>query len=313
MIDNSLNQHITMYRKLVKCIGRSNRSSNMYFSSSAKFVANNFNANKITNYHDKSVVDKLSSSENTSATSESTTLGQQAHDQGAVHFLKKVYKTTGVGIVLGLSTAHMLHASGIALTHPYHLMGVGFVGAMASIATMSWVKCEYLEKDGLHYSRQPIARLTAYGGLCVGMGATIAPMVSMYCTEQPMILPMAVGISAATMFGASMYAYMRPHNALSAWRGPLAGCLTGCVAMGLASIGSTWMFGPNAFSEMWWHVDMYAGVVLFSAMTSYDTYAAVKMYEAHTPDHIECATSLYLNFMNLLIRFMEIIGKFKKN
>ena len=65
-------------------------------------------------------------------------------------------------------------------------------------------------------SVQPDSRLAAYGGLCLSIGAAVSPMVSMITTMvSPTIFPLAVGLSAATMFGASMYAYKHPHRALS--------------------------------------------------------------------------------------------------
>src|SRR5204862_7335952 len=112
--------------------------------------------------------------------------------------------------------------------------------------------------------------------------------------------------------GASIYAYMKPADSLLYLKAPLMGALTGFVGMGLLSIGSMLIFGPNAFSDMWYSFDTYAGIVLFTGFTAFDTQNAIQKYKENNPDHLGCAVELYLNFVNLLIRFMEILMKAKQ-
>lgn len=70
--------------------------------------------------------------------------------------------------------------------------------------------------------------------------------------------------------------------------------------------------GPNAFSAFIHSVDLYGGVALFTALSIYDAYLARKMYLENTPDHLQCATSCFLDFINLLIQIMQIMTKAKK-
>ena len=72
------------------------------------------------------------------------------------------------------------------------------------------------------------------------------------------------------------------------------------------------VLGHNAFSDAWFSLDTYGGIVVFSGMTAYDTHVAIKMYKDGIPDHLECATQLYLNFVNILIRFIEILSRMKQ-
>jgi FtsH-binding integral membrane protein len=56
-------------------------------------------------------------------------------------------------------------------------------------------------------------------------------------------------------------------------------------------------------------VDTYGGILLFTAMNAYDTQLAMARYRDGDADHLGCATDLFLNFMNLLIRIMEALAK----
>lgn len=241
-------------------------------------------------------------------------LAEHKQNIGACNFLRKVYHTTGLGIFTGLATAETLHLSGMAVTNAPALMGVGFVASLGSALVITRGKCTVQrdEDDGTLYSVQPLSRKFAYGTLCGGMGAVVAPMVAMVNSVSPTIFPVAVGLSLCTMLGASAYAYARPYDALSTWGPALMGGLTGMVTLSCVSLGSTLFLGPNVFSDLWMQADMYGGVLLFTAMTAYDTHMAVKMYEKGNPDHIGCATDLYLDFMNLFVRFMEVMAKARK-
>ena len=52
-------------------------------------------------------------------------------------------------------------------------------------------------------------------------------------------------------------------------------------------------------------------------LLAYDTHEAINKYDKGEPDVLDCATSLFLDFVNLFIRLMiiiaEIYGKSKKS
>ncbi len=60
------------------------------------------------------------------------------------------------------------------------------------------------------------------------------------------------------------------------------------------------------------NVDLYGGIALFTGFTAYDTHRAIDLYKRNDPDHLGVATDMYLNFMNLLIRIMEIYLKMQR-
>ena len=84
------------------------------------------------------------------------------------------------------------------------------------------------------------------------------------------------------------------------------------VGLGLTSIASLLIFGPNPFASLMMRVDTYGGLLLFVGLSIYDSHKAIKMYKENQPDHIICAVTLYLDFMNILIRVMEIMKDVKK-
>ena len=247
---------------------------------------------------------------------EPTTLDAVHRDLGLSRFLTRVYSTTGAGMCAGLGTATLLSQLGPSMW----VLGTGFVGAMGSVIALSRMNPVYVDHQTTFKGSQfrekvlrgPPGRTIAYGALCTSMGAVMAPMVSMSSLISPTILPVATCLSVATMAGASLFAYMKPEGSLLTWGAPLSGALTGFVGLGLLSLGSQLLLGTNVFSDIWYHVDTYGGIALFSALIAYDTHLSVEAYRSGTPDHIGCATSLYLNFVNLLIRIMSLRAKADK-
>ena len=64
--------------------------------------------------------------------------------------------------------------------------------------------------------------------------------------------------------------------------------------------------------QMLHNVNVYGGVVVLSAFTAYDTHNMIELYKKGEPDSLSAATNFYLNFMNLLVRIMEILAKTQK-
>ena len=235
------------------------------------------------------------------------------HNRGLANFMKTTYLTTGIGISSSIVLALAADYSGFALQHPGICLGGGIIAAFAGIFGLSSTKYHiWNSKEGLT-STNSLERRASFAALTAGMGLSIAPMVSVVSEISPKILPMSAALSLATMGGASLYAYRSENAKLLRLKAPLMGALTGLVGMGLVALGSGFLFGNNMFLQMLHHVDTYAGIALFTAFTAYDTHVAIDRYEKGDPDHLGCATDFYLDFMNFLVRFMEIVAKMKKN
>jgi FtsH-binding integral membrane protein len=241
---------------------------------------------------------------------EKTTFEVVGRDVGLSEFVKRVYLTTGVGITGSLGTAWGLALFGLAEQFPIELMGGGFVAAIAGCIGMGYTKYE-VNRDKTQ-SENSQGRLMSFGAITAGMSMSIAPVIPIFHEIDPMILPTATLLSLGTMGAATFYAYSRPPGALMSWQTPLMVGLGGLCGVSLTALGSMYFYGPNPFSEMLHTVDVYGGIVFFSVFTAYETQAAVAMYQKGDPDHLGCAVNLYLDFMNLLIRFAEALAKAKR-
>jgi FtsH-binding integral membrane protein len=238
---------------------------------------------------------------------------------GLKQFMGKVmmYTSGGVAGSLGIS----LLAMPIATTSPLITFGAGTILAFGSCyglskgKTTTHEKMEIIDgkKEKVLYSESDDLKKFSFGGLIVGMGLTMSQLSLICMNIDPMIIPKALvatlGVSAGTIWWSST----RPTGSLIKWQAPLMGCLTGFVGMGLLSLGSALILGPNAFFQTWQTIDTYAGIPLFAAIMAYDIHIAVTEYNNKNPDHLGISASLYLDVLNILIRMMEIFAKMKRD
>ena len=232
---------------------------------------------------------------------------------GVERFLGKVYATTGLSIAATLGIAQGLSYSGMALQYPIHSFGMGAVLCFSGLAGVMYSKYRIVaDVDGIS-SENTTSRIFSYGAFVSGMSLTMAPMVEICNLYSPTILPIATGLSISTMIGASLFAYSRPNDSLLVYKAPLMGALTGLIGVSLSALVGSWAFGYNNLAIQILHnVDLYGGIMLFSALTAYDTHKAIDMYKRNDPDHLGVATDMYLNFMNILIRVMEVMIKIQQ-
>lgn len=242
-------------------------------------------------------------------------------DYGLKSFLMKVYFHTFAGVLsslgVGITSSYIIpHQPDIILP----LMGVGFVSAIGGIFTMQFSKCTIHEKnyksdDGkevkLYYSTNSSIRTMGYYTIIGGMSMCIAPAICM-ANATDVLLP-AMVCSTSIFTGAAYYAHTRKVGELSAWKTALHSGLYGLLGCSLFSLGSIVIFGPNYFANIFHLIDIYAGVPLFACFIAYDTHKAIEMYQQKNPDHLDCSINLYLDFMNILVRMIEILNRLKKD
>lgn len=232
------------------------------------------------------------------------------------HYLKNVYYKTGLGITGSLATASTLTylAPEFLSQNALGLLIVGAIGAIGSI--FAYRQNDYTTRkenyDGklVTVTEHSTRNKLAYGVLSVSNGLTIAPLVLISSAVNPLILPTALVLSAGTMGGASWYALSKKNSDINLWGPTLYGGLIGMVGMGLVSL-VTIPFFPQ-FAYMWFTFEPYLGIALFSALTAYDTHMAVSNFKEGNRNDLDCAISFFLNFMNLLIRFMEILMRLQR-
>jgi len=231
-----------------------------------------------------------------------------SYDIGLSKFLKNVYMTTSLGVVGSLGAAELA----CLLELPaLPLLGIGIVGTIASCFGLNYSKSVQLERvehgQVVRFCKDSFGRKLAFASLSLSMGLTITPLVSLYGVG---ILHSATMTSMAILGTSTAFAFWKPHLAISV--GPML--LTGLVGLlALQLSGFVGMcFGAHSFVSLVHSIDVYGGALLFTGMMAYDTASAVEQYKKNDADHIACAVELYLDFMNLLIRLMEIFAKSKK-
>jgi FtsH-binding integral membrane protein len=157
----------------------------------------------------------------------------------------------------------------------------------------------------IFYSINSVPRTLSYVLLIIGNGIIMIPMFSLFPDA---ILPAFIA-SSSVFGGATWYAMTRKTSELEIWGSTLYGGLTGIVGISLLGLGSNLIFGHNWFSDLSHVVSLYGGIPLFTGLVAYDTYKSIDKYQSGDPDHLGCSTELYLDFINLFVRFVEIMAK----
>lgn len=90
--------------------------------------------------------------------------------------------------------------------------------------------------------------------------------------------------------------------------------LLSLLSLDLAALGSQLIWGThNAFATAVMSVDVHMGLLLFAALSAYDTHVAVQAYRRnpHQSTHL-LAVDLFWSLLNFFLRLMELIRKYMK-
>lgn len=145
----------------------------------------------------------------------------------------------------------------------------------------------------------PQARVGLFLAFTTLEGMSLAPFVKMGAMKG--VLGSALVLTGAVFAGFTAVALLAPRGRLLALGGPLFGMLMGMVVLSLVS-----MIYPTYFAHS---ILLYGGLALFSVMIAYDTQAMIERARCGNGDHVQDATSLFLNMMNIFIRLLQILGR----
>jgi len=135
------------------------------------------------------------------------------------------------------------------------------------------------------------------------MSVSLLPLIHAYAMPVIYDALIATGVTVGAL---SSVAYNAPSEQFLSWGGPLAVGLGGMLGVSLLSILYP---GSPALRSIW----LYGGLALFSAFLLYDVQKV--MYRAktqHVYDPISGCTGIYLDAINLFVRFAMIFGNSKK-
>ena len=153
------------------------------------------------------------------------------------------------------------------------------------------------------YERQFMMKNAFYGGFVAATAASMVPMIHAYGGA---VLFDALLCTGATMGGLGAVAWNAPSEQFMKMGGVLACGLGGLLGASLLSI-----FYPG--SPALWNIQMYGGIALFSLFVLYDTQMIMNRAKTQNKyDPVRNALTIYLDAVNLFVRFAAIMGGNKK-
>jgi hypothetical protein len=126
-----------------------------------------------------------------------------------------------------------------------------------------------------------------------------------------MILPMTMGITASIFGGAALLGMILPRSFMLGYGSVLFGGIIGLMSfkfalLGAASLGTIPILNFSLTSS-----DSLCGIVLFSALSIYDTHMAIGRYKKGDADHLGTSIQILLDLWNLIIRIAKEVAKAK--
>lgn len=224
-------------------------------------------------------------------------------DEGLRSFMVKVYNYMTGGLLLTALTAYLtLNTSLINVffsvnreANTIGLSGLGwlmFLAPLIMVLVFNWA-----------ISRGTSAQVQGiFWAFAAVMGASLAPILLIYTTAS---MTRVFLITAATFGAMSLYGYTTKRD-LTAMGSFMIMGLWGLI---IASIVNIFMQSPTVY-----YVLSYISVIVFVGLTAYDTQMIRNLY--YQADHEDIATKkavsgaleLYMDFINLFISLLRIMG-----
>ncbi len=221
---------------------------------------------------------------------------QADEDRAASRYIAQTYGAVAAGLGITAGTATLGYTCCMpALLNPLWGVGLGVASLVSLVAT--------LMTDPQHR----LAKVAAFGCFTGSMGLGLAGLGFVGLP----ILVNAGLITGAISASLAVVAARAGNAAFMHWQGPLLGMLIGLCVVGAAQalMPPTW-----ALSAMAQGLEVFGGIVLFSALTLFDTRRllddAQKVAQgAKNADPIGASLHIYLNMVNLFVRIVEVMAK----
>jgi len=260
---------------------------------------------KPSNWNDKLKFEKILGSNVTPTT---TLESKVSESKGLSRYIAKTYTKVALGSAATLGFLSVAPHYEFFFEHPLQFLLGGLLGGFLSIGVMAYNPPKIIIQDTYKDDEASTLQNVGFWGLVGSMSLSMAPFACMVHDVSPTILPASAVVSSLLMGGASLYAYRTNPDKFVYWKGPLVGGLLTLVGINLIGLTNALFFGSTSpIFALMNDVNVYGGIVLFTAYTSYDTYKLVTDYEKNELNHINHACHFYLNFVNLLTRVMNIM------
>lgn len=152
-------------------------------------------------------------------------------------------------------------------------------------------------------SDNPVFSLLGYAMVTIPFGAVAGPVVALY-TAASVAKVFMITTAIVVVLGVAGAIYPKSLEGWGVWLfGGLLILIFGQFGVMIAAA-----FGVNVGGAMTW-LD-WAGVVLFSGYVIYDLNRAMRVERTHD-NAIDCAVAVYLDFANLFLRLLSLLGQRK--
>lgn len=152
-------------------------------------------------------------------------------------------------------------------------------------------------------STNPVISLLGYGLVVVPFGLSMGPIVAMYTAAS---VVKVLCITTGMVVGLGLIGAIYPKS-LESWGIYLLGALLVLILSQLVVIILA-LFGVNVSGAM--TLLDWAGVAIFSLLVVYDLNRAMRVERTHD-NAIDCAVGIYLDFINIFLRLLSLMGKRK--
>ena len=191
---------------------------------------------------------------------------------------------TAFGIVTSAVTACLVSSSEIS-------PGL-FIPAVLAMVVGAWIARK---------NYNPMISLGGYLLITASFGLITGPVVALYTSASVVRI---LFLTTAMVIGLGVIGALNPHILISWWTwlyGGLLVLLAGQILLPLVSLLGV----PIGNAMTFWD---WLGVILFSGYVVYDLNRAMKI--PYTMNNaIDCAIEVYLDFANLFIRLLSLLGK----
>lgn len=209
-------------------------------------------------------------------------------------FLNKVYMWMGFGLLAtALSCFWAVNSTEFMQWVTFHPMGL--LALLGAELLLVIVLTAALPKIGTNTARVMFLIYAVLSGL------TLGPLVSLYTSESLTL----VFVTTACTFGAMSLIGLMTKKDMSTWGRTLTMILVGLVI----AIVVNFFVGSSTFD----FVISGIGVILFSALTAYDTQRLKNMglavQQGENKAAVYGALALYLDFINLFLFLLRFLGK----
>jgi FtsH-binding integral membrane protein len=231
-----------------------------------------------------------------------------ARDFGLSRFIRKTYLYTGGSVAASLAAANFANVympgnNGLVVGGAV----AGFVSLICAMYMSPTYETQKIEGINCLVAKDSVLRKGLFGVGVLGVGLSLAPLFQMANFVDPSLLSRAL-LATTTTFGfVSVMSLRMPKSSMLKYGSVLMSGLLALLALQLGGMFAGYMYGANQFTHMVQQVDMYGGIGLFTLLIAYDTHMAIRMYEQGTPDHIGASLQLYLDFISILRRMIQIM------